>query len=401
VNQAFRYRAATGSGDLVDGVVHAASAVEAAESLRRQRLVPVSVESATRQAAAVPTGLRSAARRRESVATSLRTLATLISSGLSLEQSLDFVRRHAGHADTAAMFDAVRLDVQRGVMLSDAVRKHEPLGGFAAAVVHAGEESGTLDQSLVRLADWFESANELRSEVRAALLYPALMGIVAGIGVFVLLTFVVPRFVAILGDVGGTLPLSTRLLVGVSRVVVDGWWIWLPVAAVLMLGTRWWLGEHGNRRRWHARRLQFPMVGPLERSAMTARFTSALGVLLQSGTPMLAALRVAREGVTNLAIAGELETATERVARGDRVAESLAGPFPPLATELLAAGEESGRLPDMCARVSKILDESVARSLRGLVRLVEPALILAFGVIVGFIALAMLQAVYSVNAGVL
>lgn len=401
MSEAFRYRAATAAGGLIDGELTAGSALEAADALRRQSLVPVSVESVARQAGAAPKAWRSQAGRRDSVATALRTLSTLLSSGLALEQSLDFVRRHASHVDTATTFEAVRLDVQRGVMLSDAVRKHPLLGRFPAAVIHAGEESGTLDQALVRLADWYEGANELRSGIRAALLYPALMGIVAGAGVVVLLTFVVPRFVAILGDIGGTLPLSTRMLVGASGVVVGGWWIWLPLVLVAVPAGRWWLGDRANRKRWHAARLRVPMVGSLERTAMTARFTSALGVLLQGGTPMLAALRVAREGVTNLAVADELESAAERVAQGERVSEALAGPFPPLALELMAAGEESGSLPAMCGRVSKILDESVGRSLRSLVRLVEPALILTFGVIVGFIALAMLQAVYSVNAGVL
>jgi len=401
VNEAFRYRAATGAGDLVEGVVHAGSVRDAADALRRQSLVPVSVESATRQASGSQTGARSATGRQESVASALRTLSTLLSAGLALEQALDFVGRHASHPDTAAAFHAMRSDVQRGVMLSEAIRRHPSFGAFAAAAVHAGEESGTLDQSLVRLADWFDRANELRAEVRAALLYPVLMGIVAGIGVIVLLAFVVPRFVAILGDVGGALPLSTRILVGLSRVVMGGWWIWLPLVVATVLAIRWWLGDPENCRRWHAARLRFPRSGPLERDTMTARFTSALGVLLQSGTPVLTALRVAREGVTNLSIAGQLDTAGERIARGDRVAESLASVFPPLAVELLAAGEEGGRLPEMCARVAQIHDESVGRSLRTLVRLVEPALILAFGVIVGFIALAMLQAVYSVNAGVL
>ncbi len=401
MNEAYRYRAATGAGDLVEGVVHAGSVRDAADALRRQSLVPVSVESATRQAAPTRARSRSETSSHESVATALRTLATLLSAGLALEQALDFVGRHASNQDTAAAFQAIRSDVQRGAMLSEAIRKHAALGAFAAAVVHAGEESGTLDQSLVRLADWYERANELRAEVRAALLYPVLMGIVASVGVVVLLTFVVPRFVAILGDVGGTLPFSTRLLVGASSVVVGGWWIWLPLVAATVFATRGWLGEPANRRRWHSTRLRLPMVGPIERATMTARFTSALGVLLQSGTPMLAALRVARESVTNQAMAAELDVATERVARGERVAESLAGVFPPLAVELLAAGEEGGRLPEMCARVAQIHDESVGRSLRTLVRLVEPALILAFGAIVGFIALAMLQAVYSVNAGVL
>jgi type II secretory pathway component PulF len=400
VNEAFRYRAATVSGDLVEGVVHAGSARDAADELRRQTLVPVSIEAATRQAAGPPT-IRRGPGRRESVAVSLRTIATLLSAGVSLERALDFATRHASHPEVADAFRSVRADVQRGVMLSDAVRKHDSLGAFAAAVCHAGEESGTLDGALTRLADWYESENELRSQVRTALMYPALMGIVAGIGVIVLLTFVVPRFVAILGDVGGQLPLSTRLLVGASALFAGWWWLWLLLIAGAVLAIRSWIADPENRRRWHATRLRAPIVGTLEQSAATARFTSALSVLLNGGSSMLTAVRVAAEGVANSAIAGELETAGERIARGERVSESLAGALPPLAVEMLAAGEESGRLPDMCARVAKVHEESVARSLRSLVRLIEPVLILAFGAIVGFIALAMLQAVYSVNIGIL
>ena len=398
MNQQFRYRAATSAGDLVEGVVHAGSARDAADELRRQTLVPVSIESATRQA---PRVFSRTAGRREAVAVSLRTIATLLSAGLSLERALDFAARHASHSEVAGAFESIRTDVQRGVMLSDAVRKHPSLGAFAASVCHAGEESGTLDQALGRLADWYESENELRSQVRTALLYPALMGVVAGIGVVVLLTFVVPRFVEILGDVGGQLPLSTRLLVGASNLFAGWWWMWLPLVALIVLGIRWWLAEPGNRRRWHGARLRIPGVGALEQGAATARFTNALGVLLNGGTSMLAAVRVAAEGVNNSAIAAELEAAGERIARGERVSASLAGALPPLAVEMLAAGEESGRLPEMCARVAKVHEDAVGRSLRSLVRLIEPALILVFGAIVGFIALAMLQAVYSVNIGIL
>ena len=400
MNEAFRYRAATGAGTLVEGIVHAGSARDAADALRRQTLVPVSIESATRQASPAPR-MRSRAGERESVTTAIRTVATLLAAGVSLERSLDFAARHASHPEVAIAFRTVHRDVQRGVMLSEAVRQQASLGQFAAAVCHAGEESGTLDQSLERLADWFEQEQELRSQVRTALMYPALMGLVAGVGVAILLAFVIPRFVAILGDIGGELPLSTRLLVGASAFVTRGWWIWLPLAVAVVLGTRWWLTQPGNRRRWHEARLRLPGVGALEQAAATSKFTSALGVLLNSGTPMLAAVRVAREGVTNEAIAGELETAVGKIARGERVADSLAGALTPLAVELLAAGEEGGRLPEMCARVAATHEDSAGRSLRALVRLIEPALILAFGAIVGFIALAMLQAVYSVNTGIL
>lgn len=401
MTEAFRYRAASAQGDLVDGIVHAASVREAMDALRRQALVPVSVESTARQAPVARLVTRSPSRRRESVAAAYRTMATLLSAGVALERALDFVGRHSSHPDTAVAFRAVRADVQQGVSLSDAIRKHPALGGFSAAVIHAGEESGTLDQSLVRLADWYDEANELRSQVRAALTYPALMGVVAGVGVVILVAFVVPRFVAILGDVGGTLPLSTRLLVGVSDAVVNGWWLWFSLAAATVLAGRWWLGVPLNRRRWHEARLRVPVTGTIERATSTARFGSALGVLLQGGTPVLAAVRVAREGVTNVAIAAHLDSALDRIARGDRVAESLADALPPLAIELLAAGEEGGRLAEMATRVAQVHEESAKRALRTLVRLLEPVLILAFGAIVGFIALAMLQAVYGVNASVL
>ena len=399
MNESFRYRAATASGEVVEGILSAASTREAADELRRQTLVPVSIESTTRQAVGKQmSGPR--AGKRESITTAVRTVATLLFAGISLERALDFAARHASHPDVSEAFRAIQIDVQRGTMLSEAVRKQPTLGAFAAAVCRAGEESGTLDQALVRLADWYERELELRSQVRSALTYPALMGIVAGIGVAVLLILVVPRFVAILGDIGAELPLSTRILVGTSSLVVGWWWLWVPLIAASILATRWWFSQPGNRRRWHAARLTLPGVGELERNATTAQFTNAWGVLLDSGTPMLSALRVAREGIANESIASEIDAAVERVARGERVSESLAGALTPLAVELLAAGEESGRLPEMCARVAAVHEESAQRSVRTLVKLIEPVLILVFGAVVGFIALAMLQAVYSVNAGI-
>ena len=399
MNESFRYRAATATGEVVEGILTAASTRDAADELRRQTLVPVSIESATRQAVGSrATGARTG--KRESLTTSVRTIATLLSAGVSLERAIDFATRHASHPEVADAFRAIQLDVQRGAMLSEAVRRQPLFGAFAAAVCRAGEESGTLDQALVRLADWYEQELELRSQIRSALTYPALMGIVAGIGVAVLLILVVPRFVAILGDIGAELPVSTRILVGASALVVNWWWLWLIGIGATILATRWWIKQPGNRRRWHAARLNLPGVGALERNSLTAQFTNAWGVLLNSGTPMLAALRVAREGIGNESIANELETAVEKVARGERVSESLAGALTPLAVELLSAGEESGRLPEMCARVASVHEQSAQRSVRTLVKLIEPVLILVFGAVVGFIALAMLQAVYSVNAGV-
>jgi len=378
-------------------VLHAGSPRDALDELRRQTLVPVSVEPVLGRV----TGSGSMPRisRRDALATTMRTVATLLSAGMALDRALDFAASNAGEPHVAAAWRAVLTDVQSGVSFAESMRKQELFGTFAAAIVRAGEESGQLDSALARLADHFERTNELASQLRGALLYPALMGVVSGIGVVVLLAFVVPRFVAMLSDVGGKLPLSTRLLVGASAVVTRGWWIWGPLVLLAIFGTRQWLMNPTNRRRWHAARLRIPVAGGVEAMVQTARFARALGVLLRSGTPILTALRLARDVVRNDALAVGIDEAVAAVGRGDRVAASLAGHLPPLAVQLLAAGEESGSLDAMCERVADVYDSDVQRSLRTLVRLVEPALIVTFGLVVGFIALAMLQAMYSINAG--
>jgi type II secretory pathway component PulF len=396
VTAAYRYRAATTTGAVVEGVVRAGSPRDALDELRRQTLVPVSVEPVAERT----TGSGSMPRisRRDALATSMRTVATLLGAGMPLDRALDFAASHAGQADVAAAWRAVLTDVQSGVSFGESVRKQVLFGTFAGAIVRAGEESGQLDSALARLADHFERTNELASQLRGALLYPMLMGVVSSVGVVVLLAFVVPRFVAMLADVGGTLPLSTRMLVGASSVVTRGWWIWGPLLLLLIFGTRQWLMDPANRKRWHAARLRIPVAGPVEAMVQTSRFARALGVLLKSGTPMLNALRLAREVMRNDALAGGIDEAVAAVGRGDRVADALAGHLPPLAVQLLAAGEESGNLDAMCERVADVYDGDVQRSLRTLVRLVEPVLIVTFGLVVGFIALAMLQAMYSINA---
>ena len=150
---------------------------------------------------------------------------------------------------------------------------------------------------------------------------------------------------------------------------------------------------------WHARRLSLPLSGPLERTLATARFTRALGLMLQAGLPLLPALRLARAGVANLALSDELDRAIRNVVRGNGLAPSLLGILTPMAVQLIAVGEESGKLDTLALRAAASHDEEVRRTLRTLASLLEPTLILLFGAIVGFVALAMLQAIYAVNAG--
>jgi type II secretory pathway component PulF len=200
---------------------------------------------------------------------------------------------------------------------------------------------------------------------------------------------------------GVALPLSTRLLVGTSNVFVTGWPVLLLLIGATVLGARSWLAQPDNVRTLHARRLSVRMIGDLELKLATARFTRALALLLANGRALLPSLRIARAAVTNSALSQKIEIATEAVAHGAPLHHALADTLPPLATELIAVGEESGRLDEMCTQIATSYDSDVKRTLHTLIAIVEPVLILVFGLIVGFVAFAMLQAIYSVNATIL
>jgi len=391
----FRYQAATLDGHTVEGVVQAASRQSVLEELRRRQLYAVTVDEAT------PDRVARAGRRlgrRAAAALWTRNVATLLSAGVPLDRALAFTAQHASHDGLAEAVRQARRAVQEGASLADALARHpryfDPL---FVAMVSAGESSGALEIVFDRLSEHLEEGAELRSQVRTALLYPALMAVVGCIGLGVLLGFVIPRFAGILADVGGTLPLSTRLLLAASTVLTKGWWAWLVLAAAAAYALPQVLARPETRRRWHAARLAWPWLGDLELKYATAQFARTLGLLLKSGVPALPALRIARASVTNLIVQAGVDRAAGALAEGSALAPALAGTLPPLALQMIAVGEESGRLEELCLRVADSYDGEVRRALRTGVALLEPALILAFGALVGFVALAMLQAIYGIN----
>ena len=393
----FRYRASDADGRLVEGVVEAPTRVIALEELRRQRLVPVDVAPL-----GTTTGIRPARRQNRSQALAVwaRTVATLLQAGMPLDRALEFGATHAGHPAIAEASSQARAAIQSGSTLADALRRRpDVFGSLIPAMASAGEESGALDQAMARLADHLDEANDLRQQVRSALVYPAIMAGASAAGMTVLLAFVVPRFAAMLQETGGTLPWSTRMLVGMSRVVTQWWWLWLLLGVGAIVGVRTWLGDAANRRRFHAARLHWPVIGTIEASFSTARFARALGMLLGSGMPVLAALRIARGTVSNLAFGASLDRAVDDVSHGVRIASALGPVLPPLGAQLIAVGEETGRVPELARQVAETYDRELTGALRSAVALIEPALILFFAVLVGFVALAMLQAIYSINAG--
>lgn len=391
----YRYRAATAEGHLIEGVLQAPSRQTVMETLHRQRLYPVAVDEVA--AGSVP-GRGSRLSSRAALTLWARNTATLLATGLPLDRALAFGAEHLGNDAVRDALRRARREVHGGASLAESLAAQPAIfPPMVAALTSAGEATGQLDAVFARLADHLEEAAELRSQVRSALIYPALMAVVAGVGVLVLLGFVVPRFTAILQDVGGTLPASTRLLVAASSGLTHWWWIWLPLLLASAYALVMTLKRPDVQRSWHRMRLHWPWVGDLEVKYAVAQFARTLGLLLRSGLPILPSLKIARAATGNVVLREGIERASVSVGEGGPLAAALAETFPPLAVQMLAVGEESGRLDELCLRIADTYDGEVRRAVRTTVALIEPAMIIIFGGLVGFVALAMLQAIYSIN----
>jgi general secretion pathway protein F len=394
VTTRFRYRASTGRGEVVEGISEAASRQQLLDQLRRRNLHAMTVEELA------PRVVRRGGRLRRDAAVTrwARNFASLMSAATPLDRALAVSAEQSGHEGLVRVLESVREAVQAGDTLSDALSRHPDwFPPVVPALARAGEASGALGEVFEQVADHLEEWGELRSQVGSALVYPALMAAVAAVGIAVLLLFVVPRFAGILDDFGGTMPLTTRALISTGELLGRFWWLVGTVLLAGSVGAREWLRRPANRLRWHRSRLGWPILGDLEIKLVSARFTRTLGLLLSHGIPLVPSLRIARATVGNLAVGEALERGIAAVGEGHPVAPSVGKAMAPLAAEMLAVGEESGRLDSMCLRIADTYDKEVRRAVKVAVSLLEPAMIIVFGVLVGLVALAMLQAIYSVN----
>ncbi len=391
----FRYRAANPDGDVLEGSLSSASRSAALEDLRRLSLVPIELEEALAGRTKAPSGSMN---RAEAMKLWTRSMATMLGAGINLERALSFSGTQARSPEVSGAVNEIRADVHRGITLAAAMRKHARLFGTVhIALVAAGEETGSLGPVMDRLAAHLEEEAELRGKLRSALMYPAIMAFVTMLGLVVMVLFVIPRLAQMLNEAGGTLPLSTRILIGVSTFIATWWPLLVGVISLAVWEFRRWTKTPGNQARWHALRLRIPVVGEMEREFGAARFTRTLALLLSNGTPILSALRIARASVSNESLAAAIERATTGVSEGRRMSAELAGVLPPAALQLLSVGEETGKLGELSLRAAESYEADLARRLRVSIGLIEPALIVIFGGIVGFVAIAMLQAIYSIN----
>jgi general secretion pathway protein F len=266
-------------------------------------------------------------------------------------------------------------------------------------MVKAGEASGVMEVILLRLAGFLERSKAVRDEITSAMIYPLLLLLVGGGAIVVMMNFVIPRFAQIFADAKQLMPLPTRILLAISAFTTDYWWIVLAVIVVAWIALRAYLQMEQGKVRWDEFKLQLPLMGSLVREIEVSRFARTFGTLLQSGVPVLAAVAIVKETVTNRVIAGAMVRLQEGVKRGEGISGPLraTGAFPSFSIHMAKVGEETGKLEEMLIRVADTYDERVRRTVKRLTSLLEPVLILSLGAIVGFIVLSMLLAIFSIN----
>jgi len=399
---AFSYRALTAAGKPRNGLIEADSPRHARALLREQGLLPTAVvetASQSREARGSRFRLTPQLPARD-VALLTRQLATLLDSGLPLEEALHAITRHSNNPRLKATVLSVRARILEGHSLASALSEYpRSFSELYRAMITAGEESGHLSGVLLRLAEYGERLQKIRGKVQVALIYPTLLTLVA-VGVIVLLmTYVVPKVVEQFTHAEQTLPFLTRQLILISDGLQQYGLYLLAGLAGLMLLARWWLSDSERRRRWHRIQLHLPLVSTFVLGQQSLQFARTLAILVGSGVDLLHSLKVSAGPMTNLQMKQAVLETIELVRGGCSLSRALeeSGPFPPLLVYMIANGESSGELEKMLEKAAENQEAEFETRVAWLLGLFEPALILTMGVIVLGIVLAILMPILELN----
>ncbi|ODT78462.1 MAG: type II secretion system protein GspF [Nitrosomonadales bacterium SCN 54-20] len=396
--EAYRYEALDPEGRTVRGVLQADTARQARAQLRAQGLLPSAVNQVrAREGSQAPwvRGLRP-----EELSLLTRQMATLLTAGLTVEQSLAALIESAEEPMTREVLGGVKTDVMAGLSLSAALGSYsKSFPDFYRALVHGGEESGTLPLVLRHLAEYLDARQTLKQKTSLALLYPALVTIIAIIIVAGLLMYVVPQVVQVFQHSRQSLPLLTRALIGLSDFLLMSWPYLIIAIAGGGFSARAALRRDDIRYRWHALLLRTAWLGSLIRSSNTSRFASTLSILIGGGVPLLKALSSGARVVSNMVMRRAIENTIEQVREGASLSRALRETrvFPPLLVHLVASGEMSGKLKEMLERAAQLEAQALERRLGVFLTLLEPIMILVMGGVVLMIVLAILLPIMEIN----
>ncbi len=320
-----------------------------------------------------------------------RQMATMINAGLTITMCLSILEAQSGNKRLVEIITLLRQDVEGGLPLSDALAKHpDEFSSLYVNMVRAGETGGVLDEVLTRLAALLEKELALRQKVRAAMVYPTVIASAAILIVSFIVFFILPKFAALFLDLDIALPGPTRFLIWVTQTLHRFWYIFLLGFVSGIFGLRSYI-QTAKGRAWFDRfKLRMPLFGPINRNVVMTRFSRTLGTLTNSGVPILQALDVVAKAVDNVVVSQAVSAVRASIREGETIAGPLqaSGIFPPMVVQMVSVGERTGALDTMLAKVADFYDTEVEYAVAGLTSILEPALIMVLGGIVGFIVIA-------------
>ncbi|MEE9133105.1 MAG: type II secretion system F family protein [Gemmatimonadota bacterium] len=390
----FIYSAKTVAGDIQTGNVDLPNREAVIGYLRRQRLIPVTVREKPKD---VSFYLGRRVRMKEIVHFT-RQFATMVNSGLPLVQCLDILSQQTENKFLANSIKEVQADVESGATLADALRNHPKVfNDLYVNMVAAGEAGGILDTVLLRLAMFLEKNEKLVRKVKGAMIYPGVIMTVAVIAITVLLVFVIPTFQSMFASVDLALPAPTRLVIWLSDMLQAYWWLMIGLVVAGVWSIRMYYKTAGGRLALDKLLLRFPILGDLLRKTAVARFTRTLGTLLSAGVSILDGLEITARTAGNRVIHDAVMRSRSSIAGGETIAEPLkqSGVFPPMVTQMINVGEQTGTIDEMLDKVADFYDDEVDTAVDALLAAMEPVLIVFLGVVVGGMIVAMYLPIFD------
>jgi len=396
--QTYDYKVRDRTGSMVTGQLVGDSETLVLQRLREMGMTPVEVKKAG-TGMKMEINLRPGRVKLKTIAVFCRQFATMVNSGLPILRAISILADQTDNQELEKVLVQARTDVEQGSSLSAALAKHpKAFNNLFISMIKAGETGGVLDDVLLSLADQIEKEVELRRQIKSAMTYP--VGVVALVMLILtaMLLFVVPQFETIYTNLGGTLPLPTRILLGISNAFRNYWYIIGLGVGVGSFFFRRYKKTDAGRARVDAAKIRVPVFGPLFHKVALARFASTLGMLLRAGVPILQALDNVKETVNNRVIADAIDDVKTSVREGESIAKPLGKHkvFPPMVVQMMAVGEETGAVDTMLDKVAQFYNNEVTAQVDALTSLIEPLLIAFIGGAVGAAVIALYMPMFNI-----
>ena len=397
--ETYAYKVRDRGGKMLEGTLEAESTTLVANKLRQMGYVPINIEKAAGAGLKTEIKLFKSKPKLKDISIFSRQFATMINSGLSLLRSLYILSEQTENEGLRDVIVEVRTDVEKGASLSQALSKHPKVfNKLYVSMVKSGEIGGVLDAVLLRLSSTIEKQVELRGKIKSAMTYPVAVLVLVLLIVAAMLLFIVPIFDTLYADLGGTLPLPTRVLLAVSGILTK----FLPVVVIIIAAATWafrrWINTTTGRRAWDAFKLKVPIIGGLVQKTALTRFASTLAALLRSGVPILEALEIVGDTVGNTVMADAVKDVSQAVKGGESIHKPLVEHkvFPPMVVQMMAVGEETGALDEMLEKIGMFYEQEVEATVDALTSLLEPMLIVVLGGAVGGMVVSLYMPMFNI-----